>query len=95
MKYRGFNEALLSTMRHMNMKSLGDTYGRVGKQEKPVLLIWGRQDDVLPFKNSEKVKEAIPHVLFHAIKGAGHNLIYENPEIVNPILYEFLLPSDK
>lgn len=95
MKYRGFNEALLSTMRHMNMKSLGDTYGRVGKQERPVLLIWGRQDDVLPFKNSEKVKEAIPHVLFHAIKGAGHNLIYENPEIVNPILYEFLLPSDK
>ena len=90
MKYRGFKRALLSTLRNMHMHSLSETYERVGKQQKPVLLIWGLKDHVLPFTNSEKVKVAIPHLKFHAIKDAGHNLNYENPEIVNPWLVRFL-----
>lgn len=90
MKYRGFKPALLSTMRNMNMHSLSETYNRVGKHKKPVLLIWGRKDHVLPFMNSERVKEVIPHLEFHAIQGAGHNLNYENPKIVNPLLIRFL-----
>jgi pimeloyl-ACP methyl ester carboxylesterase len=93
MQYRGFKRALLSTLRNMDMHSLSETYKRVGKQKKPVLLIWGRKDHVLPFTNSEKVKEAIPHLKFHAIQGAGHNLNYENPEIVNPLLVRFLRQS--
>jgi pimeloyl-ACP methyl ester carboxylesterase len=90
MEYRGFKRALLSTLRNMHMHSLSETYKRVGKQKKPVLLIWGRKDHVLPFTNSERVKEAIPHLEFHAIRGAGHNSNYENPEIVNPLLVRFL-----
>jgi len=90
MKYKGFKRALLSTMRNMHMHSLSETYKRVGKYKKPVLLIWGRKDHVLPFMNSKRVKEAIPHLEFHAIQGAGHNSNYENPEIVNPLLIRFL-----
>ncbi len=90
MKYRGFKRALLSTLRNMHMHSLSETYKRIGKQKKPVLLLWGRKDHVLPFTNSERVKEAIPHLEFHAIQGAGHNSNYENPEIVNPLLVRFL-----
>lgn len=89
MQYRGFKRAILSTLRNMHMHSLSETYKRVGKQKKPVLLIWGRNDHVLPFTNSEKVKEAIPHLKFYAIQGAGHNSNYENPEIVNPLLLRF------
>lgn len=90
LQYAGFQRAILSTLRHMHMNSLAETYHRVGKQQKPVLLLWGRKDQVLPFANSEKVREAIPHLLFRDIDGAGHNLNYENPEIVNPMLQEFL-----
>ncbi len=90
MKYKGFNQSLLSTMRYMNMDQLGDAYERLGKQNKPVLLIWGDKDQILPFSNSENIKAAISHVEFHAIENAGHNVNYENPEIVNPILVTFL-----
>lgn len=89
LKYAGFQRAILSTIRHMNMNSLSEVYERVGKQQKSVLLIWGRKDQVLPFSNSEKVRAAIPHLEFRDIAGAGHNLNYENSEIVNPILQEF------
>lgn len=89
LKYAGFQRAILSTIRHMHMNSLSETYQRVGRQQKPVLLLWGRKDQVLPFANSDKVKEAIPHLTFHDISGAGHNLNYENPDVVNPILLEY------
>jgi pimeloyl-ACP methyl ester carboxylesterase len=91
MKYKGYNQSLLSTMRYMNMDQLSDTYERLGKQNTPVLLIWGNKDQVLPFSNSKKIKAAIQHVEFHEIENAGHNVNYENPEIVNPILVKFLL----
>jgi len=90
MKYRGFKRAILSTLRNMNMHSLNETYKRVGKYNKPVLLIWGQEDHVLPFKNNDRVKESIPNLEFYAIQGAGHNLNYENPEIVNPLIVKFL-----
>ncbi|KPJ91888.1 MAG: hypothetical protein AMJ53_10505 [Gammaproteobacteria bacterium SG8_11] len=90
LRYAGFQRAILSTLRHLHMNSLSETYYRLGKQQKPVLLFWGRNDRVLPFANNEKVKEAIPHLEFQEIDGAGHNLGYEFPYIVNPILREFL-----
>jgi pimeloyl-ACP methyl ester carboxylesterase len=61
----------------------------VGRQKKPVLLIWGTKDAVLPFHNSEKVKAAVPHLLFHAIEGGGHNSNYENAVVANSILLKF------
>lgn len=90
LQYDGFQRAVLSTLRHMEMNDLAETYQRVGQQKKPVLLLWGHKDNVLPFANSEMVREVIPHLVFRDIAGAGHNLNYENPEIVNPVLQEFL-----
>jgi pimeloyl-ACP methyl ester carboxylesterase len=34
--------------------------------------------------------KAIPHAEFHAIENCGHIPHYEKPEIINPILLEFL-----
>ncbi|MBW1641350.1 MAG: alpha/beta hydrolase [Deltaproteobacteria bacterium] len=90
MQYKGFNEALLSTMRYMHMDQLKDAYQRLGKQNKRVLLIWGRKDMILPFSKSKDAKAAIPNVEFHSIENGGHTVNYENPEIVNPILVKFL-----
>ncbi|WP_455205425.1 alpha/beta fold hydrolase [Kaarinaea lacus] len=90
LQYAGFQRAMLSTLRYLDMNGLSETYYRIGKQQIPVLLLWGRKDQVLPFENSAKVKAAIPHLLFRDIDGAGHNLGYEFPEVVNPILQDFL-----
>ena len=90
MQYVGFKRALLSTLRSGFLDDMTETYRRVGQQKRPVLLIWGREDNSIPFHLSEQVRAAIPQVEFHAIDDAGHVSHYERPEIVNRILLEFL-----
>jgi pimeloyl-ACP methyl ester carboxylesterase len=90
MRYAGFKRAILSTLRHGALGDITDTYKRVGGQARPALLIWGCEDQTIPFDTSEKAKAAMPHVEFHAIDEAGHVPHYERPEVVNPILIEFL-----
>jgi len=90
MQYVGFKRALLSTMRSGLLAGATDAYAGVGKQDCPVMLIWGRKDQVVPFELSEQIEELIPQVEFHAIDEAGHVPHYERPEVVNPLLIEFL-----
>jgi pimeloyl-ACP methyl ester carboxylesterase len=93
LRFVGFRRALLSTMRHGILGDSSDTFRRVGEQKRPTLLIWGREDQVVPFDHNEKVRAAIPHVEFHAIDDVGHIPHYERPEVVNPLLIEFLRAS--
>ncbi len=90
MQYEGFKRAILSTMRNQMLESFIETYERIGKLEKPTLLFWGKQDKTVPFEDSILLRNAIPHAEFHAIENCGHLAHYERPEIVNPILLEFL-----
>ena len=90
MQYKGFKYAILSTMRNRMLESFAETYARVGKLKKPTLLIWGKNDTTVPFKNSTEILKAIPHAEFHPIENCGHIPHYEKPEIVNKVLLEFL-----
>lgn len=90
MQYEGFKRAILSTIRHEMLESFYETYTCVGKLQKPTLLFWGTKDKTVPFENSKVIMQAIPQAEFHAIKNSGHIPHYEKPEIVNPILLEFL-----
>ncbi|MCP4542790.1 MAG: alpha/beta fold hydrolase [Chloroflexi bacterium] len=92
MKYVGFKRALLSTIRYGILGDVSETFRRVSKQKRPTLLIWGREDQTVPFDHSERVRAAIPHIEFHAIDGAGHIPHYEQPELINPLLIKFLRP---
>jgi pimeloyl-ACP methyl ester carboxylesterase len=90
MQYKGFKRAILSTMRNEMLDSFYETYARVGKLKKFTLLFWGKNDTTVPFEYSRTILKAIPHAEFHAIEHCGHIPHYEKPEIVNPILLEFL-----
>jgi len=90
MKYAGFRRALLSTMRHGPLHDMLELYRRVGEQGRPLLLIWGREDRIVPFQLSEIAREAMPNADFHAIDDAGHVPHYERPGVVNPLLIDFL-----
>lgn len=90
MKYKGFKRAILSTLRSGMLDSFYDTYERVGALKKPTLLFWGRNDATTPFANHELILRALPHAEFHPIDDCSHIPHYEKPEIVNPILLEFL-----
>ena len=90
MEYQGFKRAILSTLRVVRWAELTETYQHVAAQRLPVLLIWGTQDKLVPFKLSEKASQILPEAEFHAIEQAGHIAHYERPEVVNPLLIEFL-----
>lgn len=88
--YKGFKRALLSTMRNNMLDGFSETYRRVGELDLPVLLIWGREDRTIPFAHSQNLLVLLPQTEFHPIEKAGHIPHYERPEVVNPLLIEFL-----
>ena len=90
MHYRGFGRAILSTLRHvMTRDSLGD-FSAIGRSGTPTLLIWGRQDSVVPFADNEAVREAIPSIEFLPVDAAGHLPHKEQESVVATALLEFL-----
>ena len=90
MEYKGFKQAILSTVRSGMLGSFLEEYEQIGKMEKPVLLFWGRDDHTVPFHHSDLLRRVIPQAEFHAVEGCGHIPHYEKPDEVNPILLKFL-----
>jgi pimeloyl-ACP methyl ester carboxylesterase len=62
----------------------------VGKQKKSVLLIWGSRDTEIPEEVINTARKLIPHVQFHALQDAGHNIVFQKPEQTSAILIGFL-----
>ena len=90
LEYKGFRQAILSTIRSQpDMVSLAE-YAAVGKLNLPALLIWGREDKTISSSDMQQLEELIPGIEFHIIEEAGHIPQYERPESVNPLLVEFL-----
>jgi pimeloyl-ACP methyl ester carboxylesterase len=89
MKYKGFRRAILSTIRNYFPEDKLKTYEQLDKLEKPVLLIWGKEDKTLPFSSSERLLKVL-HAEFFPVEKAGHIPLYERPEIVNPAIISFL-----
>lgn len=90
MEYKGFKQAILSTMRNGMLGSFPGTYETVGRLKKPTLLFWGENDATTPFADHPLMLQALPHAEFHPIKHCSHIPHYEKTGIVNPILLEFL-----
>ena len=89
-QYKGFRNALLSTVRNDVIGCCIDTYRQVGALGKPVLLIWGRHDTTVPLKHSDGLRAAMPGMEFHIVEDCSHLPHYEKPEETNAILLNFL-----
>ncbi len=89
-KYKGYNQAIVSTIFDYKLHKLPKLYKKVGKLNIPVQLFWGEHDTIVPYKIHKKVQESIPHAQFHSIEEAGHISHYERPDLVNPLLLDFL-----
>jgi pimeloyl-ACP methyl ester carboxylesterase len=61
----------------------------MNKLGKPVLMIWGREDQIVPFSDNKRIGSVLD-VDFLPVDKAGHLAYYERPEIVYPKLIEFL-----
>lgn len=90
MKFRGYKRAILSTLRNGLLSNQINRYKILGQKDVPTLLIWGREDKLIPIKHSSKLLRAISHAEFFPIDNAGHIPHYEDPQTVNPIIIDFL-----
>ena len=56
----------------------------------PTLVIWGRQDPVLPVAHADVAVERLPNARLHLLDECGHFPMFEHPRIFNALLNEFL-----
>lgn len=88
-RFEGSRRAVLETIRNVPFTGYDDRFQRFGELGKPVLLIWGRQDAVVPFENSARVRELVRPSSFLIVEDAGHMALYEQPDAVNTALAAF------
>lgn len=90
MKYHGFKRAILSSLRNGMLDEDLTLFRRVAELGKPVMLVWGREDQTVPFKHSKTFMKLVPHAEFHPIDKAKHIPHFEQPALVNQLLIDFL-----
>ena len=90
MQYKGFRRARLSEIVSNNNVDQSDQLQRVGQHPRPVLVIWGKQDNTVPFEESEWLLKSLPKGRLVAIDESGHLPQWEQPEFVHQELLKFL-----
>ncbi|WP_279401658.1 alpha/beta fold hydrolase [Piscibacillus salipiscarius] len=81
---KDFPHSLIRLLRHregdLSSQDLNQIY-------TPALLIWGKQDEVVPFKVGQKLASELPNANLIAYDQAGHLITEEKPvEVVEQIL---------
>jgi pimeloyl-ACP methyl ester carboxylesterase len=90
MRYRGFAHALLSSVLETSRVDFDDLFAGVAETGVPVMLIWGKQDQTVPFAMSEVLLRNIPSAEFVPVDSAGHLPHIEQAAFVNAVLTRFL-----
>lgn len=93
-QYRGYLQALLSTLRHMPMSGREETFARVAETGIPVLAIYGDKDPTVLISSAERLGSLIPDADIRVIEDGAHGLNYQNHKIVNPWLVDFFADTE-
>lgn len=89
-RFRGSRRAVLATLRNVPYNGYQEAYAELGRLGKPVMLVWGREDVVVPFASSEVVRALVHPARFVAVDDAGHLANLERPDVVNAATIDFL-----
>jgi pimeloyl-ACP methyl ester carboxylesterase len=57
----------------------------------PILVIHGAEDAVVPASHAARIVSGLPNARLELIAGGGHRPDIRTPELVNPLLREFVL----
>ncbi len=68
----------------------GGTFPLVGRHEQPVLVVLGRQDNVLGFNDQWRVMGQWPRATFVVLDRAGHGLTFEQPVLLTALVDDWL-----
>ncbi|MCY7295287.1 alpha/beta fold hydrolase [Alteromonas sp. a30] len=95
-KIMGSNQVLLDIENRRFCDQLSDEIHHLGDQSFPVLIIWGRQDKILPFTRGEHIHQVLgTNSQLEVIDNAGHMVNLDQTEIFNATVLDFLLKSEK
>jgi pimeloyl-ACP methyl ester carboxylesterase len=89
MQYKGFRHALLSTRYNYPGDSIISNYHSLGRLHKKILLIWGKEDQTVPFQYSDSIRQIV-EVDFFPVDDARHLPYLEKPLAVNQKIISFL-----
>lgn len=78
----------LSTL--LGLKNAPDIYEKLAKISIPTLLIWGREDKLIPFEYSQQFFSSIKKCEFVPMDGCGHSPYVEDPEKLSEFIIKFL-----
>ncbi len=56
----------------------------------PTLVIWGREDAIVPLSHGESAVKHLPNARLEIIEKCGHVPLFEQPKIFNRLILEFL-----
>lgn len=87
---KGSKRALLSTLRNFMLENHVPHYERLNRLDIPKLILWGREDAVLPFEYGEKIHGLLPNARFEVFEKCGHVPQFEEPEKFNSLTLGWL-----
>ena len=77
--------------RYLSASPIGpDRTGDLARLTMPVLLIWGRHDQIVPIEYGRALAGRVPTAELTVIENAGHLPHIETPGLVNHLLLDFL-----
>jgi len=88
MQYKGFRRALISTLYDYGADIPG-YYAKLDGLDKKVLLVWGKEDQTVPFRYSDSLRARL-EVEFLPVADAAHLPHLEQPGLVNRRILDFL-----
>lgn len=88
MEYKGFRRALITTQYNYTFNGR-EGYACLNSQNKPVMLIWGKDDKTVSFAYADSVK-AVLKTEFLSVDDSGHLPHIEQAETVNTAIAAFL-----
>ncbi len=78
----------LSTL--LGLKNSPDIFDKLEKINIPTLVIWGKEDKLIPFEYSQQFVSSIKNCEFMPMDGCGHSPYVEDPEKLSDIIIKFL-----
>jgi pimeloyl-ACP methyl ester carboxylesterase len=86
----GYTNVLASISADYFSEEFRDMTRRYGEIRSPVLILWGADDKWLPVDFGTRLNGRIPGSALQVLEGCGHLPHQEKPDIVNPMMIDFL-----
>ena len=95
MEYEGFTRSLISTANNFNLFNTQKMYQELGKKKINASVIWGDEDEIVPFDGLSYLKSDYPDITYKVVENGHHDLTYALPSIVGNFLSQQLKSFSK